>query len=400
MKYLVKAIKNNQIIHRYFEAEDEKTLINFLKGNGYFIVDIKKTQKEQWVFLSSLIEKVNFNDIVNFTRQLAMMLNAGLTLTDALAILKKQATKQGYLKLLNDLDKELKSGNSFSSALKSYPQYFSNLYIALVKSGEASGKLNEILLRLAENLDKQRELKGKITGALIYPVIIILAMLGVMFVMITFVLPQLLNLYKDFNINLPLTTQILIFISSLLSKIWPIIIGIIIFSVPIVRQFLSLESVKYKIDGFLLKLPVFGRIIQMSALVNVTRTLSILTSSGIQILDSLLIIIDISDNLVYKKVFRQIYKDVEKGSSLGDAMSKNDIFPPVLVQMTTVGEETGKLDETLLKISQYFEVESELAIKTATTLIEPAILVFLGLGVGFLVMSVITPIYNLTSSFK
>lgn len=400
MKYLVKAIKNNQIIHRYFEAEDEKTLINFLKGSGYFIVDIKRTQKEQWAFLTLLIDKVNFNDIVNFTRQLAMMLNAGLTLTDALAILKKQATKQGYLKLLDDLDKELKSGNSFSSALKKYPQYFSNLYIALVKSGEASGKLNEILLRLAENLDKQRELKGKITGALIYPVIIILAMLGVMFVMITFVIPQLLNLYKDFNITLPLTTQILIFISSLLSKIWPIILGIIIFSVPIAKRFLSLESVKYKIDSFLLKLPVFGRIIQMTALVTVTRTLSILISSGIQILDGLLIVIDISDNLVYKKVFQQIYKDVEKGSPLGEAMSKNDIFPPVLVQMTTVGEETGKLDETLLKISQYFEMESELAIKTATTLIEPAILVFLGLGVGFLVMSVITPIYNLTSSFR
>lgn len=400
MRFLVKAIKENQVINRYFEAEDEKTLINFLKENNYFIVSVKNTQQNQWQFFTSFFEKVSFNDIVNFTRQLAMMLNAGLTLIDSLAILKKQATKQVYLKLLDDIDKELRTGNSFSFALKKYPQYFSNLYVALVKSGEASGKLNEILLKLAENLDKEREFKGKITGALIYPVIIIIAMIGVMFIMITFVLPKLLNLYKDFNIELPFTTKFLIFISSILTKTWPIILAGIIFSLPFIRKILAIEAVKYKIDEFLLKLSVFGRIIQMSALVNTTRTLSILTGSGIQILDGLLIIIDVSDNLVYKRAFKQIYKEVEKGNPLGESLDKAGIFPPVLVQMTTVGEQTGRLDETLLKISQYFEMESELAVKAATSLIEPAILVFLGVGVGFLVMSVITPIYNLTSSFK
>lgn len=400
MKYQVAAIKDGQKITRQFEAQDEKSLIDFLKERGYFIINIKNVQKEEMTFFSSFFQKVTFNDIVNFTRQLAMMLNAGLTLIDSLAILKKQTTKLVYLKLINDIDKELKSGNSFSLALKKYPQYFSNLYIALVKSGEASGKLNEILLRLAENLEEEKELKGKITSALIYPAIIVLAMIGVMFVMITFVIPNLLNIYKDFNVDLPLTTKILIFISSILTKTWPLILGGIIFFTPFLRRILAKESVKYKIDEYLLKLPVFGRIIQMSSLVITTRTLSILISSGVQILDGLMIIIDVSDNLVYKKVFRQIYKEVEKGSPLGESLDKTGVFPPILVQMTTVGEETGRLDETLKKISQYFEMESELAIKTATSLIEPAILVFLGVGVGFLVMSVITPIYNLTSSFK
>ena len=400
MKYQVAAIKDGQKITRQFEAQDEKSLIDFLKEKGYFIINIKNVQKEEITFFSSFFQKVNFNDIANFTRQLAMMLNAGLTLIDSLAILKKQTTKLAYLKLINDIDKELKSGNSFSVALKKYPQYFSNLYIALVKSGEASGKLNEILLRLAENLEEEKELKGKITSALIYPAIIVLAMIGVMFVMITFVMPNLLNIYKDFNVDLPLTTKILIFISSILTKTWPLILGGIIFFTPFLRRILAKESVKYKIDEYLLKLPVFGRIIQMSSLVITTRTLSILISSGVQILDGLMIIIDVSDNLVYKKVFRQIYKEVEKGSPLGESLDKTGVFPPILVQMTTVGEETGRLDETLKKISQYFKMESELAIKTATSLIEPAILVFLGVGVGFLVMSVITPIYNLTSSFK
>lgn len=400
MKYQVKAIKDGQKFTRYFEAEEEKSLMDFLKEKGYFIISIKNAQKEELTFFSSFFQKVAFNDIINFTRQLAMMLNAGLTLIDSLAILKKQTTKLAYLKLIDDIDKELKSGNSFSGALKKYPQYFSNLYIALVKSGEASGKLNDILLRLAENLDKERELKGKITSALIYPAIITLAMIGVMFVMIVFVIPNLLNIYKDFNIDLPFTTKMLIFVSSILTKIWPLILGGIIFLIPLMRRILTIESIRYKIDDFLLKLPVFGRIIQMASLVIATRTISILIASGVQILDGLMIIIDISNNLVYKRVFQQVYKDVEKGSSLGDSLDKAGVFPPILVQMTTVGEETGRLDETLKKISQYFEMESELAIKTAISLIEPAILVFLGVGVGFLVMSVITPIYNLTSSFK
>jgi type IV pilus assembly protein PilC len=158
--------------------------------------------------------------------------------------------------------------------------------------------------------------------------------------------------------------------------------------------------VRYRIDYYLLRLPIFGRIIQMSVLVDVTRTLSILVGSGISILDSLNIVVDIANNLVYKKTFQDIYKLVEKGSPLGETFERAGIFPPILVQMVTVGEETGHLDETLHKIANYFEMESEMAIKAATALIEPLILVVLGLGVGFLVMSVITPIYNLTTSFK
>jgi len=400
MKFRFKALKDNKIIEKKIDAESEASVLSFLKENQYFPIEIKKIENESFSYLSPFFDRVNFNDIVMFTRQIAMMLNAGLTLIGSLAILKKQTTKQSYLRLLENIDKEIRSGNSLSSALKKHRNLFSNLYIALVRSGEASGKLNEILSKLADNLEKQREFKGKITSALIYPVIIIIAMIGVMFVMITFVIPKLLNLYKDFNIELPITTKVLIAVSSVLTKTWPIILVLLFVFLPLIGKIINLPPVRYKIDYYLLRLPVFGRIIQMAALVDSTRTLAILINSGISILDSLNIIIDISDNIIYKKTFESIYKQVEKGSPLGEAFEKEAIFPPILVQMITVGEETGHLDETLNKISRYFEMESEIAVKVATSMVEPLILVVLGLGVGFLVMSVITPIYNLTSSFK
>jgi type IV pilus assembly protein PilC len=400
MKFRFKALKDNKIIEKKINAESEASVLSFLKENQYFPIEIKKVDNEYFSQFSAIFDRANFNDVVTFTRQIAIMLNAGLTLIDSLAILRKQTTKQSYLHLLEDIDKEIRSGNSLSDALNKHRNLFSNLYIALVKSGEASGKLNEILSRLADNLEKQREFRGKITSALIYPVIIIISMVGVMFVMVTFVIPKLLNLYKDFNIELPFTTKILIAISSILTKTWPIILILLFVSLPLIKKIADLPPVRYKIDYYLLRLPLFGRIIQMAALVDSTRTLAILTNSGISILDSLSIVTDISENVIYKKTFENIYKQIEKGGSLGEAFERAEIFPPILVQMVTVGEETGHLDETLNKISRYFEMESEIAVKAATSLIEPLILVVLGLGVGFLVMSVITPIYNLTTSFK
>jgi type IV pilus assembly protein PilC len=401
MRFYYKAIQNGKIVKGKIEAEKEEDVKDYLKKKELFVIEIKKEGGNQISFLSAIFDRVNFSDIVNFTRQVAMMLNAGLTLIEALDILKKQTTKQSFKKIITDISEEIKAGNSFSMALKKYTSYFSHLYIALVRSGEASGKLAEILLKLADNLEKEREFKAKVKGSLIYPVIIIIAMIIVIFIMITFVLPRLLNLYKDFNIDLPLTTKLLIFISSFMTKFWPLVVGGALLIIIVFRNYLKTKEGKLLYDSTLLKIPVLKEVIKTSSLVDVTRTLSILIGSGVSILEALDIVKDTSENLVYQKAFSNIYKKVEKGVSLGTAMEEEEeIFPPILVQMTQVGEQTGHLDDTLGRISRYFEMESELAVKAMTTLIEPAILVFLGVGVGFLVMSVITPIYNLTSSFK
>lgn len=400
MYFKYKALKNGVTKEGQIEAATSASVIDYLKKNEYFPVSITEVKKQEASFLNSIFDQTNFNDIVDFTRQIAIMLNAGLTLIDSLEILKKQITKLTLKKVIEDIDSQIKAGESFSAALKKYPQHFPNLYIALVKSGEASGKLGEILLRLADNLEKERELKSKLKGALIYPVIVIIAMIVVMFIMITFVIPKLLNLYKDFQVELPWTTQLLITVSTFSTRFWPLIILGVGAGWYFLQKYLKTKAGKESFDALALRLPVFGRIIKVSALVDSTRTLAILIGAGVSILDALNIIIETTENVTFQKAFLNISRKVEKGQSLGVSLDQEGIFPPILVQMAQVGEQTGNLDDTLLRLSKYFEMESEIAIKSMTTLIEPVILVVLGAGVGFLVLSVITPIYNLTSSFQ
>jgi len=399
MRFSYKAIKNDKIVTSGIEASTEIEVLNYLRKNAYTPISIRQNQPLFPQF-NSIFNKVAFVDIVDFTRQLAIMLNAGLTLVDCLAILEKQITKEGMVAVIRSIQKEILSGNTLSRALQKYPGHFSNLYIALVKSGEASGKMSDILLKLADNLEKQREFQSKIKGALTYPIVVFVGMIVIMFIMITFVMPKLLNLYKDSNIDLPLSTKILMAVSSFLVQFWPFMIAGGFIASRFIRNYLKTVRGKLLLDTIMLRLPIFGKVVSISSLVDSTRTLSILIGSGVSILDTLSIIIETTENSLYRNSFKNILKQVEKGVSLGDSFNNENLFPPILVQMVTVGEQTGHLDDTMMRISHYFDLEAENSIKMITTLIEPLILVVLGVGVGFLVISVITPIYNLTTSFK
>ncbi len=400
MLYSYKAIKEGKTETKTIDAGSEQEVISYLKERDFIPVEIKVSRSNQLLFLESIVDRVGFNDIVDLTRQLAIMLNAGLTIVDSLDILEKQITKIPVKRLIAEIDKEVKGGNSLSLALKKYPQHFSNLYIALVRSGEASGKLNDILLKLSDNLEKQREFRSKLKGAMIYPAVIISAMFIVMFIMVTFVLPKMLELYKSFDVELPITTQILITVSSFSQQFWPFIIIGTVGAIFFLRRYIKTQRGHLLFDNLSFKLPLLNNLIKKSALVDSTRTLAILVGAGVSILDALNIVIDTTTNSIFKNSFKNIYKKVEKGESMGNAMMEEQVFPPIFVQMTMVGENTGHLDDTLARLSKYFEFESEAAIKTITTLIEPAVLVLLGVGVGFLVFAVITPIYKLTSSFQ
>ncbi len=399
MLFWYKAIKDNKNVTGTVEANDEKEVIAYLRSVDNFPLEIRKKATSK-SFLHRLLHKISVTDIAYLTRQLSIMLNSGLTLVDSLQIIKKQVEKPELKETLDSLQRSLKEGKSFSEALKIFPQDFSSLYISLIRSGEASGKLHLILTKLAENLEKEREFQQKIRNALIYPAVIFSAMVIMMFIMITFVTPKLLELYKDFNVDLPFSTRLLIAVSGFFATFWPFMIMAIVGAVVAFQNFRKTEHGKLIIDTFILRAPVIGNILKISSLVDATRTLSILIGSGVSILDGLNIVTDASDNRVYKNAFKNITKQVEKGVSIGNAMTNEAIFPQSLIQMTAVGEQTGHLDETLLKVSEFYESESEIAIKGMLTLIEPAILVVLGIGVGFLVMAVITPIYSLSNSFQ
>ncbi len=401
MLFEYKALLNNKESTGQLEAESEKEVIDYLKGNGYFPLDIHEKKTAQGLAsLNKLFEKISFNDITYFTRQFAIMLSSGLTLIDCIEILKKQAKKTPMKNLLADIDKSLREGKTFSLTLRKYPKYFSHLYVALVKSGEASGKLDVILNKLAENLERQKEFRAKIKNALIYPIVIVTAMFAMIFIMLTFVVPRLVELYENFQVELSPQTQLLINVSDFFEAFWIFILigtGGAIF---LIKKIISSTSGKRFFDTYVLRIPVFGPIVKSAALVDTTRTLSILIASGVPILDGLEIVTNVNENVLFQEAFRRIREKVEKGLSIGVSMSNEPIFPDSLVQMTIVGEQTGHLDKTLDKVAEYYQSESELAVKAMLTLIEPAILVVLGVAVGFLVFAVLSPIFTLTSSLQ
>lgn len=382
------------------EASDEKKAVSLLRSKGFLVISLKK--KSEGFDLGKLLarfKRTSFADVVSFTRQLATMVTAGLSLPDALEILKAQVKNPAFSKIIKEIADEIEGGSSLSQALKKYPYHFSPIYISLVEAGEASGKISEVLERLSDNLEKQQSFKGKIKGAMIYPTIIVIGMGVVIFIMMSFVVPKLTSLYQEFNIDLPITTQILIGVSSFFAKFWWLMLVFLAGMFFLFQSWRKTKLGRRSWDSMMLAVPIFGEINKKMALVEFSRTLGILVAAGIPILESLKILSFSLGNVVYGEAIEKINKGIEKGFPLGTLVLADRVFPPILGQMITVGEETGKLDETLLKISSYFEQEGDRATKGLTTAIEPIIMIVLGVGVGFVVMSIILPIYNLTAQF-
>lgn len=399
MLFSYKALKDGKLINGTFDGTNEDEVLLYLKSNNFLAIEIKRSKSSQSAVLK-IFNRVSFQDISHYTRQLSLMLNAGLTLIDSIEILKKQASKKPMIELLEDIGKEIRSGKSYSQALEKYPQYFPHIYIALVKAGEASGKLDMIMLKIAENMEKQKAFRSKVKGALIYPTMIIIAGVVLIFIMLTFVLPGLTEVYKNFDVELPQSTLFIIALSDFFSKYWYYVAGGTVAVVYILQRLIkSKQGVRVR-DTLLLNVPVINELVKMTNLVDATRTFAILIGSGVSILESLSITSEATSNILFQEGLREVYKQVEKGVTLGDALSHERIFPVTLVQMAMVGEQTGRLEETLSKIAEYYQMETENALKTFTTLIEPTVLAGLGVIVGFLVMAIITPIYSLTQSLQ
>ncbi|MBP6993743.1 type II secretion system F family protein [Candidatus Woesebacteria bacterium] len=397
MKYIYRALSNGQYLSGKVEAQSEKEVVEYLRGLNSVPVSIQTDNSFTTQYLSKLFDRVSSDDIINFTRELAIMLNAGLTITGSLDILNQQTEKNSLRALYTNLLTSIKSGDNFSKAI-SQQHHFSRLYVALIKAGEASGKLNDVMSKMADDLEKQRNFMSKVKGTMVYPIIIIVGVIGVIVIMLMFVVPQLGGLYKDMGVELPLSTQVMIGSSEFLMTFWPVILIALIVVAVTIRKFFAIERNKYALHRFIIKIPKVGDIVIKATLVSATRTLSLLIQSGVLMLESLSIVTNTTENVVFQQAMKNIYRSVQNGVTLSDSFQKEQLFPPILIQMIAVGERTGKLDEVIHKISDYFELQTDSAIKTATTLIEPLTLVLLGGVVFIIVMSVLTPIYTLTSS--
>lgn len=383
------------------EAPSTEAAARLLREKHLFIVTIQQAKAGLSLeFLLTRFRKVGSGEVVNFTRQLATMVVAGLSLPDSLTILRTQTTNPVFAGILSDIEHQIVGGGNLADSLGKYPDIFSPIYVALIRAGESSGTLDQVLERLASTLESQREFQSKVKGAMIYPIIIIVGMAVVVLVMMTVVIPKLTDLYKDFGIALPASTQLLITLSTFFVRFWWLMIAAGVVLVALFKRWRKTPIGELMVDSIILRIPLIGDLQRKVLLVEFTRTLAMLISSGIHLLLGLQILKNALGNVLFRNAIDAIAKKVEKGFPLGETFAQFDVFPPIVPQMMKVGEETGKLDDTLNKLSRYFETESEHLVRGLTTAIEPIIMVVLGVGVGFIVISVITPIYNLTSQFK
>jgi type IV pilus assembly protein PilC len=396
-KYIAKNKKGDNIKGKV-EAISRQQAVSTLIGRDLFVIDVLPLGQETGVLAKLSNNKVKFEELVNFTRQLSTMINAGLPLATSLSILEEQS-KSEMSKLTGNLLKDIEGGMSFSEALSKHKDNFTRIYIQLAKAGEVGGVLDSVLERLAETMEKEKDFKAKTKGAMIYPVIVLVAMIIVAVVMMVAVIPKLTSMYDDFGAELPAPTRILMSISDFFRKAWWLFALLAGGGFAGLRSWKKTPQGEKAINAFVLKIPIIGDMQKKIVLTDFTRTMSLLLGAGVSILEALEIVADAIDSAVYREQLKEATQQVERGVTLSNAISSYDSFPPILHQMISVGEETGKMDEILSKISEYFEKESEYAVKNLTTAIEPMIMIVLGLMVGFIVVSIIMPIYSLTSQF-
>lgn len=386
-----------EVVTGEVEASNDKAAAKLLKSRGLIIISIIPRRELFFDISKRFKERVSQKDIVNFTRQISTMLNAGLPITECLLILRNQSNGR-MQEVLTDILTDVEGGHSLSSSLAKYPSIFSNTYVSLVKSGEVGGVLDQVILKLSESLEKQQDFQGRVKGAMVYPTIIVVGMIGVMFVMLVFVIPKLTSLYDQFDAELPITTKFLIALSDAVSKFWYLVIGGAALLYYIFKLYIKTKPGRKSFDEFKFKIPLIGDLQRQVILTDLTRTMSLMVGSRVSILESLYITSEVVGNVVVSEALVDAAKMVEKGFPVAFSFAKHpEAFPPILSQMVSVGEETGKMDEVLLKISSVFENESDQKLKAITSAVEPIILIFLGVGVAFLVISVIMPIYNLTN---
>lgn len=402
MKLYYKAVTDKaKSIDGLIDAKDPSEAATYLRSKGLFPIKIVKSEKGKFLsFIPFLGERIKSSDIVGFTRQMSSMLSSGLTLLRSLEILKSQIPNRALADIIESIIKDIQEGSSFSRAIAKHPQAFSPIYVASIEASEGSGLLDKVFLRLAETLEKQQKLKGTVKSALTYPAIVIAMMTIAIFVMMIFVIPQISSLYQSLDVSLPLPTLILIQVSNFFASFWFIIIALLALAIFAYSRWLKTTEGKLIIDSMILKIPLFGNLMKKTILAEFSRTLGTLLASGTLVVEALEKVSYTINNIHYKNAIDDVAKRVEKGVSVGDAMSLYYFFPPNLIELVKIGEQTGKMDETLIKASEYFENEVDQTVKTLSTALEPIILIILGIGVAFLVISILTPIYEITSSIK
>jgi type IV pilus assembly protein PilC len=379
-------------------ATKEEVITQLRRRNITPTIIIEKPKK---VSRFGLGGRIKDKDIVVFTRQFATMIDAGLPLVQALDILSTQVENKAFSKTIAQVRVDVEAGATYADALRKHPRVFSELYVNMVAAGEAGGILDTILNRLAAYIEKAMKLKKKVKGAMIYPAVVTSIAVLVIAVIMIFVVPTFAKMFTQLGGVLPLPTRIVINTSNFIAGIGGLMVfGAIVAVVVFITQFRRTENGKKIIDSILLKLPIFGLLLNKVAVAKFTRTLGTLVSSGVPILDGLEITAKTSGNKIVEYAIMDVRKGVVGGKTLAEPIMKAKVFPPMVTHMIAVGESTGALDAMLGKIADFYDDEVDAAVSNLTAMMEPLLMVFLGTTVGFIVISMYLPIFRLITLIK
>ncbi len=377
-------------------AENRQALMQALQRRG---LTPDKIQEMGATSSGGSRAKVKSHELLIFTRQLATIIDSGLPLLQGLDILGEQTEDVRFQKVVQDIAQNVEAGETFSEALKRYPRIFSDLYVSMVRAGEASGDLDGVLVQLAEYLEAMEELKRKVRSAMMYPIMALSLIILITVGLLIWVVPRFEEIFKNFgDAPLPMPTQILIGISNYMWSLQALaILGVLIGIVVAFRFYRSTESGHYNTDALFLRTPVFGSLLRKVAISRFTRTLSTLTKSGVAILGALEIAERTSGNEVFARVIRKANDSVRNGETLADPLARSGEFPAMVTRMIGVGEKTGALEQMLGKISDFYDSEVRAAVDGLTSLIEPILIMIMGIIVGGIVIALFMPILNLSS---
>ncbi len=405
-KYIFKAkTPTGKEVSDVIEASSQAEVIEKLRNLKYFIIEVKQ-QKEG--FFKNIVSKIPFlkkkiksSEITLFSRQLATLVSSGIQLVQGLSILEEQFESPAFRKIIRAIRSDIEAGVSISEAIGRHPDVFSELYVGMIHAGEVGGILDQVLDRLATYLESSEALKSKIKSAMMYPIIVTIVAIGAAIIMLTVVVPRFAALFAEMGAKLPAPTLMLVNISNFLKKwIWLfILIGVA--AVIIFRRIYKMNyKFALKVDSMLLNLPIFGDVIRKTVIARVTRTLGTLLHAGVPILQALETVAKTAGNKLVEKTILEAREAIREGERVAEPFKKSDVFPPMVIQMIAVGEETGALDSMLAKIADFYDREVADAVEGLAGLIEPLIIVFLAVVVGGMVVAMYLPMFEITSKIS
>jgi type IV pilus assembly protein PilC len=380
------------------EAITKELAVAQLKRMGISVSSINPKAKDIEFNIPGFKQRVGDKDIVTFTRQFATMIDAGLPLVQCLEILGSQTDNKTFAAAINRVRADVEGGSTFADALRKHPAVFNELYVNLVAAGEAGGILDTILNRLAAYIEKSMALKKKVKGAMVYPSVIMAVAVGVVALMMLFVIPTFAKMFTEFGGQLPGPTLIVLNMSGFMIKWWWALLAIILGPIIAIKQYYKTDAGRNAIDSLLLKTPVIGILIKKVSVAKFTRTLATLISSGIPILEGMEIVAKTSGNRVVEKAILKTRTGISEGKTISEPLKQTNVFPPMVVQMIGVGEASGALDTMLGKIADFYDEEVDSAVGGLTAMLEPLLMVFLGVVLGFIVIAMYLPVFKLAGA--